>query len=60
VALIANCESVLFTEHEILLDNEASIDIFRDKKLLTRVRDAARKVLVGGVQRSQRKEISAT
>jgi hypothetical protein len=51
VALVANTESILFTEHEILLDNEASINVFRDKKLLTGVTDAARKVLVGAVQR---------
>jgi hypothetical protein len=51
VALVANSECILFTEHEILLDNETSINIFRDKKLLTGVRDAGRKVLVVGVHR---------
>jgi Zinc knuckle len=52
VALFTSNECVLFTEHEILLDNEASINIFRDKNLLTGVRDAGRKVLLGGIQRS--------
>jgi hypothetical protein len=52
VALFTSNECVLFTEHEILLDNEASVNIFRDKNLLTGVRDAGRKVVLGGIQRS--------
>jgi hypothetical protein len=52
VALFTSNECVLFTGYEILLDNEASINIFRDKNLLTGVRDAGRKVVLGGIQRS--------
>jgi Zinc knuckle len=51
IALVSNCEQVFFSEYDVLLDSEASLNIFRTKKLLDGVRDAKRKVLLGGIQR---------
>ena len=51
IALVSNCEQIFFSEYDVLLDSEASLNIFRSKKLLNGVRDAKRKVLLGGIQR---------
>lgn len=51
LALVANSESVFFARHEILLDNEASINIFRSKELLKKIRNVRREVLLGGIQK---------
>jgi hypothetical protein len=47
---VANSEQGFFSEHDILLDNEASLNIFRSKKLLNGIRESKRKVLLGGIQ----------
>ena len=44
-------ERAFFAQVEILLDNEASISIFNNEKLLTGVKDAKRKIMLGGIQR---------
>ena len=51
IALVANSEQAFFSEHEILLDSEASLNIFRSKKLLSGIRESKRKLLLGGIQR---------
>ena len=51
MALVANSESVLFSQHDVLLDNEASINVFRSKELLKGIRKARKNVLLGGIQR---------
>ena len=50
VALVASCERCLFTEFDVLLDNEASLNIFNNKDLLTRIRKAERSIKVSGIQ----------
>jgi Zinc knuckle len=51
LALITNVHNVFFSKYDVLLDNEASINIFSNRNLLTGVRDAEKKVMVGGIQR---------
>ena len=41
---------VLFSRYEILLDNEASLNVFRDPELLSDIGKARRKVIMKGVQ----------
>ena len=43
-------ETALFTRYDVLLDNEASLNIFRDKELLTNVRTSDRLVKMKGVE----------
>ena len=43
-------ETALFTRYDVLLDNEASLNIFRDKELLTDVRTSYRLVRMKGVE----------
>ena len=43
-------ETALFTRHDVLLDNEASLNIFRDIELLTDVRTSDRLVRMKGVE----------
>jgi hypothetical protein len=50
-AFIATSEChALFSCYEILLDNEASLNVFRDSELLSNIRRAKRKVVMKGVQ----------
>jgi Zinc knuckle len=51
LALVTNVHNVFFSKYDVLLDNEASINIFSNRNLLTGVRDAEKKVMVGGIQR---------
>ena len=50
VALVASCEKVMFTKYDVLLDNEASLNIFNNKDLLTGLRKAERSIRVSGIQ----------
>ena len=45
-------EVAFFTDHDILLDNEASISIFRNSSLLTEIDEASRPIMLQGVQKS--------
>lgn len=45
-------ERVLFTNFDVLLDNEASISIFRNKDLLGKITDATTPITIKGVQAS--------
>jgi hypothetical protein len=49
--LVASVERAFFAQDKILLDNEASISIFNNEKLLIGVKDAKRKIMLGGIQR---------
>jgi hypothetical protein len=51
IALVASSERAMFASHEVMLDTESSINIFKSRKLLTGVREADRKVVHGGIQR---------
>jgi hypothetical protein len=51
LALVTNVHNVFFSKYDVLLDNEASLNIFSNRNLLTGVRDAEKKVMVGGIQR---------
>jgi hypothetical protein len=51
LALVTSAEHALFSKHEVLLDNEASISVFQNKELLTGVRRAEKNVQLGGIQR---------
>ena len=42
--------TVLLGAHELLLDNEASVSIFKDSALLNNVRDSKRPINMGGIQ----------
>ena len=50
VALVASCEKVLFTQYDVLLDNEASLNIFSNGDLLTGLRKSDKTINVGGIQ----------
>jgi hypothetical protein len=51
LALVTSEEKVFFTQHDILLDNEASINKFQNRDHLTGVRESDKTVLLGGIQR---------
>ena len=42
-------ETALFTKYDILLDNEASLNIFANKELLTNVKASSRRITMTGV-----------
>jgi hypothetical protein len=48
---VTSGENAHFSDFDVLLDKEASISIFQNKDLLTGVRGADRRVLLGGIQR---------
>jgi hypothetical protein len=48
LALVTAAEHILFSKHEVLLDNEESVSVFQNKELLTGVKRADRNVLLGG------------
>ena len=52
VYLTGNAKTVLFTDYDILLDNEASISIFRNKSLLSKIQNASEPITLKGVQRA--------
>ena len=49
VALVASEENCCFTRYDVLLDNEASLNIFSNPSLLTDIRKARRSVKVSGI-----------
>ena len=40
----------MFSQYDVLLDNEASLNIFSNKDLLTNVRQAKRSITVSGIR----------
>ena len=50
VALITSSEMCLFSRYDVLLDNEAPLNIFSNKDLLTDVRQSDRSIKVSGIQ----------
>lgn len=50
VALVVTSELCFFSHYDVLLDNEASLNIFSNLKLLTGLRRAEKSVSVGGTQ----------
>ena len=50
VALITASEMCMFSRYEVLLDNEASLNIFSNRDLLTDVRQAVQPIKVSGIQ----------
>ena len=49
-ALISIQESCLFSKNELLLDNQASLNIFGNKDLLTNIRTAEKPISLSGIQ----------
>ena len=49
VALVASEEKCCFTRYDVLLDNEASLNIFSNPSQLTDIRKATRSVKVSGI-----------
>ena len=52
VYLAASHEQALFTDLDVLLDNEASISVFRNKNLLGNIQRATKPIRIKGVQTS--------
>ena len=50
IALVAAQEACCFTKYDVLLDNEASLNIFTNKDLLTDVRVTDKTVRVTGIE----------
>ena len=50
VALIATREKCMFSQYDVLLDNEASLNIFKNKDLLKGIRKAERSIKVSGIE----------
>ena len=50
IALVASSERCMFTQYDVLLDNEASLNIFHNKNLLTGLRKAEHSIKVSGIQ----------
>ena len=50
LALVASGEKCCFSRYDVLLDNEASLNIFNNAELLTGIRKAERSIKVGGIQ----------
>ena len=50
VALTTSDDKCMFSQYDILLDNEASLNIFNNKDLLTGIRRAERSITVSGIQ----------
>ena len=53
VALVTKTEACMFSKHDVLLDNEASLNIFNNPELLTNVRRAEKPVSVSGIHRDE-------
>ena len=51
-AYVTTSETVLFSPSHVLLDNQASVNIFRNPDLLTNIRSADNGILLNGVQQS--------
>ena len=50
VALVASSEICMFSKFDVLLDNEASLNIFSNKELLTNIRKSQRQIKVSGIE----------
>ena len=50
IALVTAVERCCFTQYDVLLDNEASLNIFKNAELLTDVRKTERSINVSGIQ----------
>ena len=50
VALVATDEKCCFSRYDVLLDNEASLNIFNNADLLTDIRKSERSIKVSGIQ----------
>ena len=50
-ALVTTLEQCMFSKYDVLLDNEASLNIFSNGDLLTGIRKSSRPVIVSGIQR---------
>ena len=50
IALVVSSERCMFTQYDVLLDNEASLNIFNNKSLLTRIRKSEHSIKVSGIQ----------
>ena len=58
VALITTVQTCLFTRYDVLLVNEASLNIFSNGDLLTGLRKTERTVNVGGIQLGEGVEVN--
>ena len=58
VALINTVQTCLFTRYDVLLDNEASLNIFSNGDLLTGLRKTEKTVNVGGIQLGEGVEVN--
>jgi hypothetical protein len=51
MAYIATIETILFTKNHVLLDNQASVNIFSNAELLTDITESEHGIILNGVQR---------
>ena len=58
VALITTAQICLFTRYDVLLDNEASLNIFSNSELLTGLRKTEKTINVGGIQLGEGVEVN--
>ena len=50
VAYVTSLETVLFARNDVLLDSQASVNVFCNRELLSNVREYKKKVVLNGVQ----------
>lgn len=50
VALVTDHDAVMFSRFEVLLHNEASLNIFNNRELLTGIRKSLKPINVSGIQ----------
>lgn len=50
VVYLTSLETVLFTRNDVLLDSQASGNVFWNRDLLSNVRESSKKVMLNGVQ----------
>ena len=49
-AYVTTCETALFSRDDVLLDSQASVNVFCNRKLLRNVRDSEKDIILNGVQ----------
>ena len=49
-AYVTSCEKVLFSRYDVLLDSQASVNVFSNRNLLKNVRESDRHIVLNGVQ----------
>ena len=50
VIYVTSLETVLFTRNDVLLESQASVNVFCNRDLLSNIRESSKKVMLNGVQ----------